>query len=816
MKINKLILTLLVGFCAAQSSFSQTASVAGIIIDKSTLIPLEFSSVSIYKQADSSLLNGVIVDSKGKFVLKALNSGDFYLKIQFLGYDTKIVSIGHLTNGQKLNLRSIEISPNERFLNEVKIVGQKTQNFNKIDKQIYKADQFAVAKGGTAIDAIKNLPSVAVNGQGEITVRGSTGFLVLINGKPVQGDAQTILSQFPANSLDNIELITAPSAKYDADGKGGILNITTKKGVDDGVSYLANIQGGLPSTTTYGNLESQKRFGGDFTFNNKKDKWDLTANLNYLRNDNAGFREGDVFIINKGLKTTFPSNGERSFDKYNYGGRFNLGFNPNKNDAFSIGFFSGYKFQDRLADLYYNNTKTNSSGTVVGLKKYFNSNLQNKQAKFYLGNFDYSHSFVNKSTLSFSALYEFDNLYGNTKNRNIEGKDIPQNTLNTYKNPLNGFRTKVDYSVNLGNGKLELGYQYRMDKQNGDFNYSESYFGGPFNLIPQFTGLVKSRNDIHSVYGQYAGKINKLEYVGGLRFENAQRDLTISNLNNDFKLRYNNLFPSASVLYSLQRGYKLKAGLSRRVQRNNNFELNPIQEREHSETLEQGDPNLKPEFIYLAELGLIKSFDKGSFFTTLYFQDIKNPIQRVNSIFADTILNRVFTNAGKAQRIGLELGSSMQPTKSWSLYLGANIYNYNIQGSILNNSVNIKNDGLVYSFNVNSNINLAPTWSLQLNGNYLSERPTAQGVDSKFLSPNASLKKTFLEDRLTVLLQWQNIDLGMNESNRQRITTSGLNFYTSTNYIYETDVFLLNLSFNLNKLTRKLKLPGSEFGEKEF
>ncbi|OAQ39813.1 TonB-dependent receptor [Pedobacter psychrophilus] len=794
---------------------AQTSSIEGIIIDKTSNTPLEFTSVSIYNSVDSTLLNGAVADLNGKFIIKGIKKGSYYLKVQFLGYDSKIISAINLT-GKNLDLGKIYLNPDARFLNEVKITGQQTQSFNKIDKQIYKADQFAAAKGGTAIDALKNLPSVAVNGAGEISVRGSTGFLVLINGKPVQGDAQTILSQLPANTLENIEFINAPSAKYDADGKGGILNITTKKGASDGVSMIANIQSGLLSTTDFGNKENQQRYGGDITFNYRKEEWDISASANYLRNDNAGFREGDVFTINNNLKTTFPSNGERSFNKYNYGGRFNIGFNPNKNDAFSLGFFAGYKFQDRLADIYYNNTKTNSSGQVVGRKQYFNSNLQNKQGDFVLGNIDYTHTFNNKSTLTFSTLYEYDKLYGSTKNRNIEGADTAQNTLSTYENPLNGLRVKLDYSVNVGAVKLEFGYQYRMDKQDGDFIYRESYFGGPFTTIPLFTGNVKSRNDIHSLYGQFSGKAKKLEYVGGLRYENAKRDLTVSNINNDFKLNYNNLFPSASILYDLEKGYKLKVGVSRRVQRNNNFELNPIQEREHSETLEQGDPNLLPEFVYLAETGIIKSFNKGSFFTTLYFQDIKNPIQRVNSVFADTVLNRIFTNAGKAQKYGLEFGTNLEPTKSWSLYLGANFYQYNIKGSILTNAVNVNNNGFVYSVNFNTNVNLSTNWSMQGNVNYLSSRPTVQGEDSRFLIPNLSLKKTFLDGRLTALLQWQNIDLGMNESNKQRITTSGADFFTTTNYIYETDIFMLNFSFNLNKLSRKLKLPGSEFGDKEF
>ncbi len=814
----KITITLLLTLLSLQI-FAQNASIEGITYDKSLGTPLEFASVSLYQVDNSVLISGQVADANGKFKFDKLKQGVYFLKIQFVGYENFQSAQITLAYNQKLNVGKQELLLNQRFLNEVKITGQALQNVNKIDKQVYKADQFEAAKGGTAVDVIKNMPSVTVDGQGEISVRGSKGFLVLINGKPVQTDASTILSQLPANSVENIELITAPSAKYDADGKGGIINITTKKGTVDGVAFIANVQGGFPAVEDYGNKESQQRYGADVTLNYKKDKWDLSASANYLRNDNAGYRDGDVFTIVGDKRTTFPSSGERSFDKYNYGGRFNLGFTPSKNDQFSVGFFAGHKFQDRLADINYNNTNTQiSTGNVIGRTQYFNSNLQNKQGDFILGNFDYTHTFQDESSLSFAAVYEHANLYGSTKNRNIESADTVQNTLSTYKNPLDGFRAKVDYAISIGNGKLETGYQYRLDQQDGQFIYSVKNLGErDFTVFPAFTGDVKATNNIHSVYSQYSAKTNKLEYVGGLRYENATRDLTVaSGIVKDYKLRLNNLFPSASVLYSLENDWKLKIGVSRRVQRTNNFELNPIPEREHSETLEQGDANLLPEFIYLAEAGVVKTFNKGSFLSTIYYQDIKNPIQRVNSVFADTVLNRVFTNATKGKRLGLELGANYSPVKWTQLYLGTNFYKSTLNGVILDYPNNVENSAWVYSINANANFQVAPTFSIQGNVNYLSDRPTVQGTDSRFLSPNTSFKKTFMDGRLTALLQWQNMDMGLLKSNEQRITTSGPDFYTTTNYIYEVDVFMLNLSFNLNKLTKKLKLPNSEFGEKEF
>jgi outer membrane receptor protein involved in Fe transport len=283
-------------------------------------------------------------------------------------------------------------------------------------------------------------------------------------------------------------------------------------------------------------------------------------------------------------------------------------------------------------------------------------------------------------------------------------------------------------------------------------------------------------------------------------------------------LNLSNLFPSANLLYTFNPSWNAKLGYSKRVQRNNNFELNSIPEREHSETLEQGDPDLKPQFVDFVEFGVNHSFKKGTLFTTLYYQNIKNPIQRVNSVYADTILNRVFTNAEKARLFGLEFGTNLKPLKWISIYVGGNIYNYKITGklNILGITSNVDNSNWAYSLNTNSTFNLDKTLSLTANLNYTSAKPTAQGEDSRFLSPNLSAKKTILNGNGTIGLQWQNINFGNMGSNQQRITTFGTDFYTTTNYSYETNVLLLNFSYNFNKINSKNKLPSSEIGEKEF
>ncbi len=802
---------------------AQNASIKGAVVNEQNNQALEYASIALLQANDSTVVAGTISKQNGAFTLTKITAGNYIVKILFIGYETKYISNVLVEKNQQIKLEKIFLKQGIKFLKDVTVTGNNTTLINKIDKQTYKSDQFESAKGGSAIDVLKNLPSVTVNGQGDVSVRGSTGFLVLINGKPVITDAQTVLSQLPANSIENIELLTAPSAKYDPDGKGGIINIITKKGTTDGMGLVANIQGGLPATTNYNNLQNPVRFGVDAILTIKQKKWDISIGGNYQRNDVNGRRDGEVFTKNfiNNTITRFPSSGERSFDKYNYGGRTSVIYTPNKSNAFSIGFFAGKKFQARRADiLYQNSTSDLGTNTLVRQFTYFNSNLQTKKGNFLLGSFDYTHTFKNKTTVTASGLFEHAKLYGNTSNKNINYplKDqIYQEVYNPYVNPIDGYRFKLDHTVLLGDGKLESGYQFRYDKQSGLFDYIIS----PATLQPdvaRFKGTVKARNNINGIYSQYSGKANKLQYVAGFRYEYAAREVNLSYQTKPNTIHFSNLFPTANFQYTFNSKWNAKAGYSKRVQRNNNFELNPIPEREHSETLEQGDPNLLPQFVDLAEVGINHSFKKGYFFTTLYLQNIKNPIQRVNSVYADTILNRLFTNAERARLVGLEIGSNVKPATWVTMYLGVNIYHYTIDGllNILGAVSTVGNANWVYSINTNATFDLGRKWTLQANVNYTSAKPTAQGEDSRFLVPNTSVKKIFAGGRCSIGLQWQNMNMGFLNANQQRITTFGKDFYTTTNYIYETDVFILNFSFNFNKLSNKAKLPNSEIGEKEF
>ncbi len=795
--------------------------ITGKIVDQQSGQALPFVSVALYSVADSSLVNGMLSNTEGEFKFEKIPSGPYYLEIQYMGYRTARMALPKQEGLSGLVVvPSIKMTADSRLLDAVEVTARRQAIENRIDRQVYRAGQFMGSQGGTAVDILKNTPSVTVNSEGDITLRGSTGFLVLVNGKPVQTEPAIVLNQIPANTIENIEVITAPSARFDPDGKSGIINITTKTAPTDSRSFVVNVQGGLPSVQTYHNLRSPLRFGADAAWGIKSGKWEVNLSGNYLRNDIAGRRVGDVNTTRNNVFTALPSEGERSFKRYNYTARASVSFSPDQWNTISAGFYKGYRFQSRRADLVYNNTKADAeTGVSLGSITYFNSNIAQKTSDVTLGNLDYTHRFENKAELTLSGLVESAALDGLTTNINLAGpgRNVTlQNTRNPGKNPLNAYRLQADFVLPIGKGRLETGYQYRNQLQKGIFQYlDQNLETGEFVVVPEFSSSTRVIHHIHSLYSQFSGKADKLDYSAGLRYEYAARRFAAGN-SQERVLNLSNFFPSVQLQYQFNHGWRGKASFSRRVQRSTNNELNPFPEREHSETLESGDPDIRPEFIGQAELGIVKEFEKGSSFLTIYHHRIQNVVNRVNSVYNDSIINRIYTNAGLATSWGAELGGNVNLAKWWQLYAGANLYHYRINGALFGNTVKVNTSSVIYSINANSTFRLSSSLQIQWALNYLSKRVTAQGEDSRFVNPSLAFRKTFLGGKLAAALQWQSMNLGLFDANQQRISTWGRDFYTTTNYIQETDMFLVNLSLNLNQTSKKAKLPTSEFGEREF
>ena len=830
-------------FCftaVSNTLWSQDVEAVGKVVDQEKGEAIEYASIAFYLAEDSSLIAGTITDEEGAFILPGLVKAPMYYLIQFMGYQSFHSEI--LQSEGTLDLGTISLAIHTAVLQEIQVTGREVTSFHRLDKQVFDGKQFMQAQGGTAMDILRNLPSISVNANGEITVRGVSGFNLMIDGKPIQTDPSVLLNQLPANAIDDIEVVTAPSAKYDPDGKAGIIHIKTKKGFTEGLFITTNAQIGLPSIEDYDNKENAPRYGADLLVNYIKNKWDLSVGLDYKREDISGQRIGYVNTYQNNLLTEFPSFGERSFDRESYTGRVTLGFSPTESQNLSIALYAGKRSQFRTADILYDyqrraivennqflgpeaywnayqqNNRVSSAGIGQDSLQYFNTNLRVRKGDFLLGQLGYDVKLANDYQLSLSALYERTILGGPTDNTNVRYPnvlDTMQFQFNDNDNPLDGIRLQADLTKKIGEIIWQSGYQFRFLNHPGDFIYLDRNIQTDEWVVnPTFTNGIRLRRTIHALYSQITGQKDKLSYALGLRLEAFDRKVRLDSPNKTFKLNQVNPFPSINLLYAANESFSLKAAYSRRIERTTTFKMTPFPEREHSETLEQGDAELLPEFIDVVELGLIKNWQDHEAYLTGYWRNTANVVNRVNTIYNDSILNRIYTNAGTATAFGVEMGFTIYPAKWFRLVVGANIFNYRIKGDLFGEAINTSST--IYSHNSNALFTLSPTLKANIALNYLSNRITAQGEDSRFYNPSLSVTKSFADNTWSINLQWLNIDMGLLNSNEQRITTVRDNFFTTTNYIYEVDIVKLGVSYRFNNPSKKSKLLKSEFGDKEF
>ena len=821
--------------------YAQGGTLRGVVVDATTGAPVEFATISVLDPTDSTLLSGGAAGGNGEWELESFPSSyPILLRASFIGYEP---AYRELTEGEATGSPiRFHLRTGAQLLREVEVTGKALTDVHRLDRQAFDAEQFRNAQGGTATDVLRNLPAVSVGALGEISVRGSTGFLLMIDGKPVQTDPATVLDQLPANAITKVELITTPGAKYDPDGQAGIINITTTGADLRGWSVTGNLNYGLPAVRDFGSAAPQRRYAADVGVNYRDARWDVGAGLSYQREDDGGLRVGYVNTLLGNRLTELPSVGERSHDRENYSGRLSVGYTPDRHRSLRANLFAGKRTVFRTADILYRNQRralvdpaalpdlealyddflatgdVSERGEELDRRTFFNENLRVRRGDFFIASLDYERSWDDGDrALSVSSLYESTLLGGPTDNLILdypELSDTLQYQYNTNDNPLDGYRFNVDYRSRLGAATWESGYQFRYLRHPGDFLYLDRTDEGLV-INPEFTNGILLRRDVHSLYSQLSGGTERLEYSAGLRLEYFDRSVALDRPDTTYRLDRLSLYPSANLKYALAEGWSLKAGYSRRIDRTTTFKMTPFPEREHNETLEQGDAELLPELTDLVEAGLVRNFGDNSAFGTVYYRRTRDVINRVNTVYNDTILNRIYTNVGNAEALGLELALTVFPVGDWRLYLGGNLYRYRITGRVFGDEVNTGN--WVYTLSATTDVNVFDLADLQLGFNYLSERVTAQGRDSRFFTPYLNLRREFADQRLAVTFQWQSISLGgWWGAGEKRITTVRDNFFTTTNYVYETDILRLGVSYRFTKLAGEVREVESEFGGREF
>ncbi|MEA5426591.1 TonB-dependent receptor [Arcicella lustrica] len=788
---------------------AQNLVLEGKVIDNQTSQPVSFANVEIWTD-DKKAVAGTVTDEKGSFTFKSLILEKGIIKVRFVGYET-FQQAFYADNKKSISFPTFRLKQQNSVLNEVIVSGQKSTTAIALDKQIIDPKKFQLAANGTGLDLLQKLPSVTVTSEGDISLRGSAGFIVLINGKPSNRTPADILSQLPANTIQNIEILTSPSAKYDADGKTGIINIITLQNVNKGWSLTSNgmFGGGNPS-----------RFGGDLTLNYGSKKWDFYASADYRRYDINGRRIGEVRTIYKDTLTYLPSDGLRDYKDYQYSFRTGFAYNPNANNSFSFNLYKAYKETTRQADLHYQeyfaagstNLFQTQFATAPALT--FNENTFVRSGDFSSVNLDYNHTFSNKAKLALVGIYEHSVLSGPLSNSDKYESNLSVFLLEkTNENsPLNALRLQADYTLPIGKtGKFGAGAVLRSFKQNGTFNYyRKTAIDAPAYFDPLFNDAIDVNQQIRAGYVQFENVYRALSYNVGLRVEDMDRSLKDQQQAKTYQYQQVNLFPSAQFLWKVNNSQDLRLGYNRRIDWPTIKSLSPFLNHRHKETIENGDPNLKPEIADIIELSYSKTWSNLKLVTTAFRSFVQNKVFRTNYIDNRIILGRSYTNGGDATSTGLEISADIKATNWWRFYVGTSVYDFRVSNIL--NDANASKNSLNYTINANTSITINPTLRLQWDLNYVSATITSQGNDGGILLSNIGLKQNIWKNKGTIGLQLNNIF----QSNSQKITTQSATFYSYTDYIKYDRVLQLSLGIRLNESSKKVKSTKTEYGEKEF
>jgi outer membrane receptor protein involved in Fe transport len=792
--------------------------ISGSVLDKQNDSPLEGATIQLFKVKDSSLVAGIVTDKKGEFKMENLPYGKFNLKINYIGYNSAIVT-GIILSPQNftLGLDPIKLEAGSETTNEIEVVGEKNVFENAIDKKIYNVEKTSITEGGTATDVLKNIPSVNVDADGNITLRGNSNVKILINGRPATfagTDITSILENIPANLIASVEIINNPSSKYEAEGVTGIINIILKKS-DDRTGYNGNF--------TF-NLGTKDKYSVSSGLNFRKDKWSINAGYSFrLFNMNFnGFSDRENNINN-----IISFNNSQSFanNRMNFHtGSLSIDYSFNKDNQLTLG--TNYSNRNRNRNETANYLNMDSVSSI--LSKYDRFNTEKESGWGLETSLNFRSKFTQpKQELTAMINYSVsrENKPVTIRQQNYDSLGFPvinQYLENDYgTDNHNVFTMQSDYYHPLDdNSRLEFGYKIIVRKLMTDisvdtFDYN---LGNWINYI-LLTDNFEYNDKIFALYSQHANKIGFIGYQFGFRFEQTFINLNQMTLNKSYKNDYISFFPSAYLSFDLTNTQAIQLNYTRRINRPNMHNLNPFIDRKDPLNLRYGNPYLKPEYINSFELGYIKYLTTMSFTSSLFYRHTSDVISRIGSISDSGIGRFTFDNVAKSDAYGLELIASGELAKWWNLNANFTYYKTEINGISGSGSATYDNSGYSWTAKAMSMLTFKGLFDLQFSYFYTGKMVNAMGTMDPMQSLDAVIKKDFLDKKLTISLRASDIFNTM----KFRFNFSGINFTQLSERKRDSRTLFLNLTFRfgqeektLMKRPRKRDDQNDNGGDVEF
>ena len=770
-----------------------SAKLIGILTDSTTGQPVEYATVALVSVATGKPIDGGVSDGRGRFSLKNLPAGDYKIQYSFIGYQTRTSAPIKLDTKTELNLGAVMLTPDVRQLGEVTVTGQRAMIEEKVDRLVYNADKDLTARGGDATDILKKVPLLSVDLDGNVSLRGSSNIRVLINNKPstiVAANVADALKQLPADLIKSVEVITSPSAKYDAEGSAGIINIITKKNTLRGITLTGDVGAGtrgsnlgLNGSYRQGKLGLTLGAFGRAMYNRTSSSLDQTTLT----------AAGTQRSLQQASASDHPL-----FGTYTLGGDYDLKPNESLSASVRFGTRNFVQQQRQLTDFYLNSLYTSTTNRDVAVK-----NLSNSID----ASLDYLHTYKPQQELSLSAQVSRANVTNDfTANLLNGGNEILKKQQNLNANTNQELTFQADYQTPLGSRQLiEMGGKAIMRQVNSQYEYflatgnSNVFRPDPTNPF----GSLNYQQGIQAGYVSYTySSRSKYTVKAGARYEHT----AITAYGSDGKLLpipdYGNLVPSINVSKPLSKNTTLKAGYNRRIQRPGLQQLNPNVNKANPQNISQGNPLLSPELTDNVELSLSTAIKKTYLNMSVFGRQTNNEITQIR-LPSDSIPGAIvttFRNIGFERTLGGNVFGNVQFTPKWSVNGGLDVYYRTLEGQVtgLDGRSQLQtNAGLIVSGRLMTQLTLGKGWGAQANGFVSGPRVQLQGQQGGMYMYSLGVRRDFANKQGSIGLAAENFVGGI-----QMVSTfsSSTLQQTAVNNLYNQNI-KLTLNYRIGKMT---------------
>ncbi len=777
------------------------ATITGKVVDAGARLPLEYAAVSLFRREDSVLVNGIITDEAGVFALQA-GAGAYFLKIEFLGYQPRVIDSLFLSAGQQVvDLGLIGMEPEATVLGEVLIQAQAGQMQFALDKKVYNVGQDIASRGGSAQDILDNLPSVQVDVEGNVSLRGSENVRILIDGKPsgligISGAGG--LRQLPANLIDRIELITNPSARYEAEGMAGIINIVLKKERARGVNGSFDLTAGYP-----------RNYIGSINLNYRTQRLNLFTNIgpSCRRAPSEGYQYQEVYSGDTTFITEQWEDETRGGWAANFRGGADYFFNTKNVLTGAFTYRSGKEANDGVLKYYdylfsLDNPIANSRRSDDETEK----ELNREYALSYRRTFGREgHELTADVRYQENAEDESSSLREQFYLPGWEPSGRPgllQRSSNREGERL--LIGQAGYVRPFGKeGKFEAGWRTSFRTIDNDY-LVEELADSQWEALPGLSNNFRYREDIHAAYLIYGNKMGRFSWQLGLRPEWSVISTELLQTGEENRRDYMNLFPSAHFTYELPADNAVQLSYSRRIRRPRFWDLNPFFTFSDNRNFFSGNPGLDPEFTHSFELGHLKYWDKGSLSTSLYYRHTDGEIERIRRVLNDSTSVTFPQNLATEDSWGLELNGSFSPYPWWRFDGAANFFRAVTDGGNIDTS--LYSDNYSWFLRGASRFTAWKKLDLQLRFNYRAPQQTPQGQRKAMSSVDFGASMDILKGNGTLTLSVRD----MFNTRRFRFTSEGENFFSEGNFQRHPTQMNLTLNYRLNQKKQARRNGGRE------